>query len=558
MTLRSLKKRRITVLKSTRATKTEQSSWRQDTEPTALAAGSDESMAKYPRLAPSAHCSGLKRTLIVVATLTAMTINGNEASAQAVWSTPNSSQQSAVKSQRSYTSAKTVAPRTRQKTARRFDASFSTDNRATATSASSRGTALRWRSSDRVDAQPFEQARPANVLPTKGPVMRVVYQSENASEGTFSNPFGAATDGPATTPPPSTSPSEIDLFGNPFGDSPTPPTTIQPSRPEPLSVPELKDSPTIPSSPEDLPSPSDASSQPELPESGPLTPPRSEDRGDLDSSRIDPFDNPFKRKREEEAADSMSDRTRGDDLPEPTPRTKFGLQPPKQRSELSCDALRNEVASRTIGRISLDISPSYRPDVLDDEKYKELRQKFDTEQESRDWRSIDGSLMATGRLRDLSYQDVVIETNMGGRQRIDISRLSEADLAFLSSEWGLPRECRISQVSYQPRAWTPSKVTWKASNLCHNPLYFEEVQLERYGHSCGPVQQPLISTAHFFVNIAVLPYKMGIHPPSECQYALGYYRPGNCAPYLLPPIPLSLRGALSEAAVIVGGFAIIP
>ena len=168
------------------------------------------------------------------------------------------------------------------------------------------------------------------------------------------------------------------------------------------------------------------------------------------------------------------------------------------------------------------------------------------------------SLVGRGALSDLSYEDVLIRTESGETQRLDISRLSEADLAFLSTEWGLPRECRIAQTVYQGRQWTPATMTWKASNLCHNPLYFEEVQLERYGHSVGPFQQPIISSAHFFVNIAVLPYKMGIHPPQECQYALGYYRPGNCAPYLLPPVPLSLRGAVSQAAVVAGGFWLIP
>ena len=74
-------------------------------------------------------------------------------------------------------------------------------------------------------------------------------------------------------------------------------------------------------------------------------------------------------------------------------------------------------------------------------------------------------------------------------------------------------------------------MTWKASNLCHKPLYFEEVNLERYGHTAGPVLQPLVSSAHFFGNIIVLPYKMGVHGPTECQYSLGYYRPGNCAPW---------------------------
>jgi hypothetical protein len=100
--------------------------------------------------------------------------------------------------------------------------------------------------------------------------------------------------------------------------------------------------------------------------------------------------------------------------------------------------------------------------------------------------------------------------------------------------------------------------TWKASALCHKPLYFEERQLERYNHGCGPFVQPIMSGAHFFLNVAVLPYKMGINPPGECQYPLGYYRPGSCAPRLLPPLPISLRGGLAEAGVVSGLIFLIP
>ena len=38
------------------------------------------------------------------------------------------------------------------------------------------------------------------------------------------------------------------------------------------------------------------------------------------------------------------------------------------------------------------------------------------------------------------------------------------------------------------------------------PLYFEDPQLERYGHSFPPCCQPLISGAHFFTRLPILPY----------------------------------------------------
>lgn len=121
-----------------------------------------------------------------------------------------------------------------------------------------------------------------------------------------------------------------------------------------------------------------------------------------------------------------------------------------------------------------------------------------------------------------------------------------------------PIECSLDGETFQPRHWAATTFEWKASNLCHKPLYFEDIHLERYGHEAGPFGQPLISGAHFFATLPILPYKMGLRTPNECVYALGYYRPGNCAPYLIDPIPFTLRAAIFEAGAWVGGAAIIP
>ncbi|MBX3412545.1 MAG: hypothetical protein KF708_07645 [Pirellulales bacterium] len=121
-----------------------------------------------------------------------------------------------------------------------------------------------------------------------------------------------------------------------------------------------------------------------------------------------------------------------------------------------------------------------------------------------------------------------------------------------------PRECGLGDSIFEPRAWPLTTFTWKASALCHKPLYFEEMALERYGHSTGPLTQPFVSGAHFFVTLPILPYLMGVEPPCECIYDLGYYRPGSCAPYMIYPIPISLRGAVLEAGAWVGGVFLIP
>lgn len=122
-----------------------------------------------------------------------------------------------------------------------------------------------------------------------------------------------------------------------------------------------------------------------------------------------------------------------------------------------------------------------------------------------------------------------------------------------------PFVCSIDDgVPLSPRCWAPVTYTWKASALCHKPLYFEQEQLERYGHSWGPLLQPIVSGAHFFGHLAVLPYSMGLKAPNECVYALGHYRPGSCAPYLIPAVPFTWRAALFQAGAATGAAVVIP
>ncbi len=128
-----------------------------------------------------------------------------------------------------------------------------------------------------------------------------------------------------------------------------------------------------------------------------------------------------------------------------------------------------------------------------------------------------------------------------------------------------PPECPLPEsvifpnhpIDVYSRNWSCLTYTWKASALCHKPLYFEEMSAERYGHTWG-YAQPLVSGAHFFGSILVLPYKMGVHPPGECIYALGYYRPGDCAPKIWYQAPLSVRGAASQAAAVSGLVYVLP
>ncbi|MCE9630129.1 MAG: hypothetical protein K8S94_05330 [Planctomycetia bacterium] len=121
-----------------------------------------------------------------------------------------------------------------------------------------------------------------------------------------------------------------------------------------------------------------------------------------------------------------------------------------------------------------------------------------------------------------------------------------------------PCECRLEGETFEPRRFATTMFTWKAAGYCHKPLYFEDWELERYGHSRGPLADPFLSAAHFFITLPILPYKMGVELPWECVYPLGYYRPGSCAPWTIPAIPISCRGMAVQAATVTGLVFLLP
>src|SRR4029450_8609095 len=56
------------------------------------------------------------------------------------------------------------------------------------------------------------------------------------------------------------------------------------------------------------------------------------------------------------------------------------------------------------------------------------------------------------------------------------------------------------------RYWPVLTYQWDATSLCYRPLYFEEINAERYGYGCGCCLQSPASAAHFFATVPALPY----------------------------------------------------
>jgi hypothetical protein len=108
------------------------------------------------------------------------------------------------------------------------------------------------------------------------------------------------------------------------------------------------------------------------------------------------------------------------------------------------------------------------------------------------------------------------------------------------------------------RCWPMYVHHWSATCLCHRPLYFEQINLERHGYGCCQPLQPLASAAHFFATIPALPYCMAVECPCECVYTLGHYRPGSCPPWRHHWPPCSPLAAAAEGGVWTGMVFLIP
>ena len=117
---------------------------------------------------------------------------------------------------------------------------------------------------------------------------------------------------------------------------------------------------------------------------------------------------------------------------------------------------------------------------------------------------------------------------------------------------------KLDQEAYVARQASPAVLQWAPTNLYHFPLYFEDPSLERYGHTYHPAVQPFASAGRFATQLVGLPYQMTLRPVCSRDYALGYYRPGECAPKKHYQIPFNEEAALMQAAAIAGFILIFP
>lgn len=125
---------------------------------------------------------------------------------------------------------------------------------------------------------------------------------------------------------------------------------------------------------------------------------------------------------------------------------------------------------------------------------------------------------------------------------------------------GLPDDFdrKMDEGEYVARIAPRTVLQWEPTNLWYHPLYFEDVGLERYGHTHKPWVQPFVSSGRFFGQVAMLPYQMTLHPPTSKEFALGHYQPGEWAPKKRYRIPFNEEATAVQFLWITGLVLLIP
>ncbi len=127
-------------------------------------------------------------------------------------------------------------------------------------------------------------------------------------------------------------------------------------------------------------------------------------------------------------------------------------------------------------------------------------------------------------------------------QAIAKREIVDPNLGFMASAGGAPALFREGSAL----TWK----TWDSPNVRYRPLYFEDENLERYGHHIGHHLQPYKSGLRFLGGVVTLPYQLAAQGTRDCEYGMGYFRPGNCNPAYRSGIERSPRGTVVQALTI--------
>lgn len=117
---------------------------------------------------------------------------------------------------------------------------------------------------------------------------------------------------------------------------------------------------------------------------------------------------------------------------------------------------------------------------------------------------------------------------------------------------------RRSRMANDEIQWDEISAGWTSPEFYTRPLYFEQINFERYETSAPAWTRPMVSYAQFLGTIPVLPYKMGANGPRDRIYTVGHYPYGQVAPSHSNWGKPSKRGMLLQGVATTGLIFFIP
>jgi hypothetical protein len=142
-------------------------------------------------------------------------------------------------------------------------------------------------------------------------------------------------------------------------------------------------------------------------------------------------------------------------------------------------------------------------------------------------------------------------------QQIRVDIAPKGDLPPNRAAMRFARAGEQFQATGYSREEVETQFAWEAPAMCHRPLFFEDINLERHGYHVKHIQ-PFLSAAHFFSRVPAMPYLAMSERSRVCNYTLGHYQPGSSAPYLWYYPRLSLTGVALEGALVTSLILAIP
>lgn len=203
---------------------------------------------------------------------------------------------------------------------------------------------------------------------------------------------------------------------------------------------------------------------------------------------------------------------RQDSVPEEDLSSEPELNPPSVDPDLGRDSGLDDRA-QDLPRDSQEMEDDLKDSSLDDAS---LDDDFDLNDEDDDYEEPN----TRPRIVEMDFGNWPGKPIQATRIDVrDVSAVTPKDRSYLltnslSANWAANRGGR-------------KVFAWVAPNIQYQPLYFEDIALERYGETRGGLKQFAVSGFHFFKSAALLPYSMSIDHPYSCDHPLGFCRPGN-------------------------------